>query len=169
MIKTSLVHNYSLSPSPDSGYLTNNWMLTDGWAEQTQSAGPFDDIKRTAARQSVTHSHSVGLRATDSHADSPPLGTRRCAWLDQVNNLHIISGRAQWGGKGMYLMVLRDVGLMVPPFCCIEGGVWQRLENVSMDLSPLLSVLEDGHEYGHSGHGPGLDRGGGSPDTTPLA
>ena len=48
----------------------------------------------------------------------------------------------------MYLTVLQDVGLMVPAFRCIEGRVWQGLENVLMDLSPLLSALEDGHEFG---------------------
>ena len=48
----------------------------------------------------------------------------------------------------MYLTVLEDVGLMVPPFRCIEGRVWQGLENVLMDLSSLLPALEDGHEFG---------------------
>ena len=138
MIKTSLAHNYPVSPS--SGDLTNNWPVADDRAE-TQSG----DIKPIAA-QSVTHSHSVGLRATGP--DLPLPGKRQCAWLDQVNHLRITPGRAQWGGKGMYLMVLKDVGLMVPPFCCIAGDVWQRLENVPMDLSSLLSALEDGHEFG---------------------
>ena len=46
--------------------------------------------------------------------------------------------------------VLRDFGLMVPPFRCIEGRVWQRLETVLMDLSPLLSALDDGHEFAHN-------------------
>ena len=48
----------------------------------------------------------------------------------------------------MYLMVLTDVGLKVPPFCCIGGDVWERLETVPMDLSSLLSALKDGHEFG---------------------
>ncbi len=50
----------------------------------------------------------------------------------------------------MYLAVLQDCGLKVPPFRCIEGGVWQRLETVPMDLSSLLSALDDGHEFGHN-------------------
>ena len=54
----------------------------------------------------------MGPGATDSQADLPSLGKRQCAWLDQVNNLHIAPGRAQWGGKGMYLTVLEDVGLI---------------------------------------------------------
>ena len=140
MIKTSLAHNDSVSSS--GGDLTHNWSVADDRAE-TQS--PRGDIKPIAA-QSVTHGHSVG--PTGHRADWPLLGKRQCTWLDQVSNLHITAGRAQWGGKGMYLMVLRDVGLMVPPFCCIGGDVWQRLETVPLDLSSLLSALEDGHEFG---------------------
>ena len=104
--------------------------------------------KGFATQQSQTLAYSVGLRATDSHADSSALEKRRCSWLDRVKNLHTNPGRAQWGGKGMYLTVLQDVGLMVPPFRCVEGRVWQGLENVLMDLSPLLSALENGHEFG---------------------
>ena len=50
----------------------------------------------------------------------------------------------------MYLAVLQDAGLAVPPFRCIEARVWQNLENVPMDLSPLLSALADGHEFAHN-------------------
>ena len=140
MIKTSLAHTNPVSLS--SGDLTNNWPVADDRAE-TQS--PRGDIKLIAA-QSLTHGHSVD--PTGPRADLPLLGKRQCAWLDQVDHRHITPGRAQWGGKGMYLMVLRDVGLMVPLFCCIGGDVWQRLETVPMDLSSLLSALEDGHEFG---------------------
>ena len=140
MIKTSLTRT---DPgSLNRGDLTNNWPVADDRAE---TQGPRGDIKPIAT-QSLTHGHSVG--PTGSRADLPLLGKRQCAWLNQVNHLHITPGRAQWGGKGMYLMVLKDVGLMVPPFCCIGGDVWQRLENVPMDLSSLLSALADGHEFG---------------------
>ena len=144
MIKTSLVHNYDISLNSGS-CLSNNWLAPDDWAGQAQSAGGDKPI---ATQQSVMDSHSVGLRATDSHVDPSPLGKRQCSWLDRVNNLHITQSRAQWGGKGMYLTVLEDAGLMVPPFRCIAGRVWQGLENVPMDLSSLLSALEGGHEFG---------------------
>ena len=147
MIKnTSNNNNYSIPLNSGGGCLTNKPLAVNNKAEQTQSAG--GDIKPISTQQSVTHTHSVSLGATDSHADLPSLGKRQCAWLDQVNNLHITPCRAQWGGKGMYLTVLEDVGLMVPPFRCIASSVWQRLENVPIDLSPLLSALEDDHEFG---------------------
>ena len=142
MIKnTPSNNNYSLS----GGCLTNCCLVVEN---QTNNAGHPTDKTEFAIQQLQTLGHSAGLRATGSGADSSPLEKRQCSWLDQVNNLHITPGRAQWGGKGMYLTVLEDVGLMVPPFRCIEGRVWQGLENVLMDLSSLLSALEDGHEFG---------------------
>ena len=119
MIKTSLAHTNPVSLS--SGDLTNNWPVADDRAE-TQS--PRGDIKLIAA-QSLTHGHSVD--PTGPRADLPLLGKRQCAWLDQVNHRHITPGRAQWGGKGMYLMVLSDVGLMVPLFCCLP---WKMATNL---------------------------------------
>ena len=100
--------------------------------------------KKCAPQPSATLGH---LKA-DGRGDLQPLGKWQCFGLDQANNRYTGADRPRWGGKGMYLMVLTDVGLKVPPFRCIAAEVWQRLENVPLDLSPLLSAMEDGHEFG---------------------
>ena len=138
-------NNYSLLPSSASDCLTNCCRVVEN---RTNNADHPIDKTGFAIQQLPTPGGSAGPGATDSHADLPSLERRQCSWLDQVNNLHITPGRVQLGGKGMYLTVLEDAGLMVPPFRCIEGSVWQRLENVPLDLSSLLSALEDGHEFG---------------------
>ena len=112
-----------------------------------KNAGHPTGKKRCAPQPPAVLGHSVGL---DSRANLHPLAQRQCVWLDQANHRHTGADRARWGGKGMYLKVLRDVGLKVPPFGCIAGKVWQSLENVPMDLSPLLSALDDGHEFGQN-------------------
>ena len=169
MIKNTPSKTCFLLPFSDSGCLTNCCPVVE---KRTNNAGRPTDKKGFAIQQLQTPGHPAGPGATDFEADLLPLGKRQCSRLDQVNNLLITPGRVQLGGKGMYLKVLEDLGLMVPPFRCIEGRVWQRLDNVPLDLSSLLSALDDGHEFGQdrgTGHGSGLDRGGRSPETAPLA
>ena len=107
---------------------------------------PATPIKRSAAQHAETPVYPMGRQTTDRR-DGLPLAKRQCFGLDQANNPDT-SSRTRWGGKGMYLAVLQDSGLRVPPFRCIAGRVWRNLETVSLDLSPLLSALADGHEFG---------------------
>ena len=139
-------YNCSIPPGSGSDHLAKECpVVVENSGVLTQNAG-HSTGKKGFATQSEIPGHSTGLRA-GVRDDLRPLGERQCLKLDQANNLHTVADRARCGGKGMYLTVLRDAGLMVPSFRCIEGRVWQSLEKVSMDLSPLLSALEDSHEF----------------------
>ena len=128
MENTSNRNNYPTPPHSGSGC----------WTKTPLHATP--DKQRCATQ--------AGL-GTTGRRDDLPLAKRHCAGLHQGNNPDS-SNRTRWGGKGMYLAVLQEAGLAVPPFRCIEARVWQNLENVPMDLSPLLSALADGHEFAHN-------------------
>ncbi|WBA88815.1 hypothetical protein O3276_11685 [Endozoicomonas sp. GU-1] len=54
------------------------------------------------------------------------------------------------GGKGMFLTLMKNAGLTVPPFRCIETSIVQNLEALPFDASPLLAMLDDGHEFPHT-------------------
>ena len=59
--------------------------------------------------------------------DRYPLAKRQCVGLGQATD----PGNASYRPHG-------------------AERVWQRLETVLMDLSPLLSALDDGHEFAHN-------------------
>ena len=129
---TSHNNNYSILPNSGSECLTNKPPVVNNKAEQRR------------------YSERLVRKDADRPDDRYPLAKRQCVGLGQTTDPGNASYRLRWGGKGMYLAVLRDFGLMVPLFRCIEARVWQRLETVSMDLSPLLSALDDGHEFAHN-------------------
>ena len=131
------IHAISPSSASDCAVVENR---------AVKNAGHSTDKKKCPPQPSATLGH---LKA-DSRGVLQPLAKWQCFGLDQANNRYTGADRSRWGGKGMYLRVLTDVGLKVPPFRCIAGEVWQRLENVPLDLSPLLSALDDGHEFAHN-------------------
>ena len=58
--------------------------------------------------------------------------------------------RKLFGGKGMFLTLMQNAGLAVPPFRCIETSTVQALESIPLYLRPMLATLNDGHEFPHA-------------------
>ena len=78
------------------------------------------------------------------------LKIRRCS----ESKLNVYSGnspnRELLGGKGMFLTLMHNAGLAVPPFRCIDTSIVQALEHLQLDVSPLLAMLDDDHEFAHA-------------------
>ncbi|WP_422489294.1 DUF4116 domain-containing protein [Endozoicomonas sp. ALE010] len=95
-----------------------------------------------------TPSNSTGQKITETFA--LPLKTRRCTESQLNVDSPTILNRKLLGGKGMFLTLMKSAGLTVPPFRCIETSIVQNLETLPIDASPLLSTLDDGHEFPHT-------------------
>ncbi|MGI2030175.1 DUF4116 domain-containing protein [Endozoicomonas acroporae] len=95
-----------------------------------------------------TPSGSTGQKITETFA--PPLKIRRCSDPELTVQSPSTPNREQLGGKGMFLTLMKSAGLTVPPFCCIETSIVQNLEALPFDASPLLAMLDDGHEFPHT-------------------
>ena len=78
------------------------------------------------------------------------LKIRRCS----ESKLNVYSGnspnRELLGGKGMFLTLIHNTGLAVPPFRCIDTSIVLALEHLQLDVSPLLAMLDDGCEFAHA-------------------
>ncbi|MGO0305516.1 DUF4116 domain-containing protein [Endozoicomonas acroporae] len=95
-----------------------------------------------------TPSNSTGQKITETFA--LPLKNRRCTEPQLNVDFPTIPNRKLLGGKGMFLTLMKNAGLAVPPFRCIDTGIVQELEALQFDASPLLATLEDGHEFAHA-------------------
>uniref|UniRef100_UPI003BB7FB79 hypothetical protein n=1 Tax=Endozoicomonas sp. ALC013 TaxID=3403076 RepID=UPI003BB7FB79 len=95
-----------------------------------------------------TPSNSTGQKITETFA--LPLKTRRCTESQLNVDSPTILNRKLLGGKGMFLTLMKNAGLTVPPFRCIETSIVQNLEALPFDASPLLAMLDDGHEFPHT-------------------
>ncbi|WP_422449851.1 MULTISPECIES: DUF4116 domain-containing protein [unclassified Endozoicomonas] len=78
------------------------------------------------------------------------LKIRRCTESQLTVDSPTMPNRKLLGGKGMFLTQMKNAGLDVPPFRCIETSIVQNLEALPFDASPLLATLEDGHEFPHT-------------------
>ncbi|MBO9496788.1 DUF4116 domain-containing protein [Thalassotalea sp. G20_0] len=92
--------------------------------------------------------NSTGQKITETFA--LPLKTRRCTESQLNVDSPTIPNRKLLGGKGMFLTLMKSAGLAVPPFRCIETSIVQNLEALPFDASPLLAMLDDGHEFPHA-------------------
>ncbi|WP_257293595.1 DUF4116 domain-containing protein [Endozoicomonas sp. YOMI1] len=76
----------------------------------------------------------------------PPLKIRGCSEPQLTVHSPTIPNRERLGGKGMFLTLMQNAGLAVPPFSCIDTSTVQALEHLQLDVSPLLATL-GGHEF----------------------
>nr|WP_256493315.1 DUF4116 domain-containing protein [Endozoicomonas sp. SCSIO W0465] len=83
----------------------------------------------------------------DRKINAIPLKIRRCSESQLDVHSQNIPSREGLGGKGMFLTLMQNAGLSVPPFRCIKTDTVQAIENVQLDVRPLLATLEDGHEF----------------------
>ena len=117
----------------------------------------FSSQKKCEATGSVESRSQSSPESTSqqfSVAIATPLQNRSCSEssltveprnVDSLNQ----SNRELLGGKGMFLTLMQNAGLAVPPFRCIDTVTVQVLENIPLDLRPLLTALDDGHEFPH--------------------
>ena len=78
------------------------------------------------------------------------LKIRRCSESQQSVHSQTMPNRELSGGKGMFLSLMRNEKLAVPPFRCINTDTVQALEQLQLDVCPLLATLDDGHEFPHA-------------------
>ncbi|MGO0305517.1 DUF4116 domain-containing protein [Endozoicomonas acroporae] len=76
--------------------------------------------------------------------------TRGCTEPQLNVDSPTMPNRKLLGGKGMFLTLMQNAGLAVPPFRCIDTSIVQELEALQFDASPFLATLEDGHEFAHA-------------------
>nr|WP_256493316.1 PEP/pyruvate-binding domain-containing protein [Endozoicomonas sp. SCSIO W0465] len=97
--------------------------------------------------QATESNATVTLGCADRKINAIPLKIRRCSESQLDVHSQNIPSREGLGGKGMFLTLMQNAGLPVPPFRCIKTDTVQALENVQLDVRPLLATLKDGHEF----------------------
>ena len=137
--------SFNSSPEARAGSITNR-KTAASVATEIRRFGLSRDCKATESNSTLT------LDSVDfENCETLPtrLDTRHCTQPPPTGHSQNIPGREWLGGKGMFLTLMLNAGLPVPPFRCIDTGIVQTLENQPLDLSPLLATLGDGHEFPH--------------------
>ncbi|WBA81031.1 PEP/pyruvate-binding domain-containing protein [Endozoicomonas sp. GU-1] len=125
-----------------------NGAIPASGALKTHALSSNRKCKISGIDSTFTSSDSTGQKITETF--TPPLKNRRFTEPQLTVDSPTIPNRKLLGGKGMFLTLMKNAGLTVPPFRCIETSIVQNLEALPFDASPLLAMLDDGHEFPHT-------------------
>ncbi|WP_257263125.1 hypothetical protein, partial [Endozoicomonas sp. ONNA2] len=123
---------------------TNHCEIPSSVASDTPA---FSDIGKCQIIRPVT---TFTPGSTNHDLAATQLTTRNCTEPQMAVAPPTMPNRELLGGKGMFLTLMQSAELAVPPFRCIETGIVQELEALQFDASPLLTTLDDGHEFAHA-------------------
>ena len=118
--------------------------------KKCETTGACTTLSPTSQRESESSLTSTSQKSRK--AFSTQLQMRSCSESSSTVGYQVLHplnrpDRKLLGGKGMFLTLMQNAGLAVPPFRCIETGTVQTLETIPLNLRPMLDTLHDSREF----------------------
>ena len=153
MLDTKLNPNQSSDRNRDqSSTVSADGKTPASVASQTLAFSSQKKCEATGSVESRSQSLPESTRQEFNVAFATQLQIRSCSESSltvEPRNVDSLNrpNRNLLGGKGMFLTLMQNAGLAVPPFRCIETRTVEALESIPLDLKPMLATLHDADEF----------------------